>query len=84
LLGDVCPDGFGYTFLLQFRRKQKLAEQLKEQQRDLAEKQKQREEQLKSLKSEVPHALPSRCPYALLLPPAQKKLKRFKRENSRR
>jgi hypothetical protein len=43
--------------LLQFRRKQKLAEQLKEQQRDLADKQKQREEQLKSLKSEVPHAL---------------------------
>jgi hypothetical protein len=43
--------------VLQFRRKQKLAEQLKEQQRELAEKQKQREEHLKSLKSEVPIAL---------------------------
>ena len=43
-------------FLLQFRRKQKLAEQLKEQQRELAEKQKERESQLKTLKSEVSKA----------------------------
>jgi len=38
---------------MQFRRKQKLAEQLKAQSTELAEKQKEREQQLKSLKSEV-------------------------------
>ena len=38
---------------MQFRRKQKLAEQLKQQQAELAEKQRERESQLKTLKSEV-------------------------------
>jgi len=38
---------------MQFRRKQKLAEQLKQQQAELAEKQREREAQLKTLKSEV-------------------------------
>lgn len=52
LVGECSDD----VLLLQFRRKQKLAEQLKEQQRELAEKQKERESMLKLLKSEVSQA----------------------------